>query len=220
MQRVVTPELLDSDAGTAREIREQLADLRRINRWFGGVSTTRKLLERVVRKTGRRDLTLLDVASGAGYVPLKMARQLARSGVRLEITLVDRAVTHLDGNRRSAVADALALPFRERSFDLVSCSLFAHHLEPDELARFADEALRVARLAVLINDLRRGRAHLALAYAAMPVLRNHMSRHDAVASVRRAYTLPEIAEIFVKSHASRVEVHRSYLYRMGVILWP
>ncbi len=219
MRRVVIPELLDTDAGTTEEIRGQLADLRLINRWFGGVSTLQKLLQRVVQETGCRELKLLDVASGSGDVPRGAARQLARAGVRLEITLVDRALSHLDGNARCAVANALALPFCDRCFDVVSSSLFAHHLEPAELARFVAEALRVARRAVLINDLRRGWIHLALAYAGFPLFRNHMSRHDAAASVRRAYTPAEIAEILAAAPAARIEVHPSYLYRMGIILW-
>ena len=40
MRRVLVPELLDSDAGTEFEVQTALADLRRINRWFGGTSTT------------------------------------------------------------------------------------------------------------------------------------------------------------------------------------
>ncbi len=219
MRRVVTPELLDFDAGTPQEIQDQLADLQLINRRFGGVSTTRKLLESMVQRTGRRELSLLDVASGSGYVPNAAARQLATRGVRLQVTLVDRALTHLNGNGRRAVADALALPFRDASFDVVSCSLFAHHLEPEELVRFGNEALRVARAAVLINDLRRAWMHLALAYAGFPLFRNRMSRHDAVASVRRAYTPPEIAQILSRTRAAGIEIHRSYLYRVGVILW-
>ena len=50
-------------------------------------------------------------------------------------------------------------PSADYSFDLVSCSLFAHHLEPTDLARFAIEALRVSRCAVLINDLVRHPLH-------------------------------------------------------------
>ncbi len=219
MKRVVTPELLDSDAGTPQDIQGQLADLRLINRCFGGVSTTRKLLEMVVRTIRRRELSLLDVASGSGYAPNAVARQLATRGVRLQVTLVDRAITHLDGSRRCTVADASALPFRDGSFDVVSCSLFAHHLEPEELVRFGNEALRVARAAVLINDLRRARIHLALAYAGFPLFRDRMSRHDAVASVRRAYTRPEIAQILSRTRAAAIEIHSWYLYRMGVILW-
>jgi hypothetical protein len=219
MKRQVTPELLDSDAGTAEERATALADLRRINRWFGGVSTTRKLIERIVRQTGRRELSLLDVATGSGDVPRGAAQALARTGVRLQVTLADRSPAHLRPGARCVAADAMALPFRDGSFDLVSCGLFAHHLEPEELARFAGEALRVARVAVLINDLRRSWTHLALVYAGLPLYRSRLTRHDAPASVRRAYTPAEIAEILGHTPAARIEIHRSYLCRMGILVW-
>ena len=49
---------------------------------------------------------------------------------------------------------------RDVSFDLVTCSLFFHHLEPPEIQQFTREAMRVARVAFLVNDLRRSWAHL------------------------------------------------------------
>ena len=117
------------------------------------------------------------------------------------------------------VADALALPFPTGAFDLVSCSLFAHHLEPGELARFAAEASRVSRCAVLINDLIRHPLHLALVYAGFPLMRSYVSRVDGVASVR-AYVPDEMRKILSNgSPARRVEISRHYLFRMGVILW-
>lgn len=218
MKRVVTPELLDSDAGTPDEITVALADLRRINRWFGGIGTTRKMIERVARQTGRREFSLLDVAAGSGYVPEAVARVLARKGIRLDITLADRSPAHIGACANGISADAAALPFRDRSFDLVSCSLFAHHLAPDELVRFAAEGLRVCRTAMLINDLRRNALFLALVYAGFPLFRSRFTRHDAPASVRAAYTEAEIAEILSAAPAARIEVHRSYLFRMGIIL--
>ena len=47
MQRVSTTEILDSDACPPVEVETSLRDLCRINRWFGGVGTTRKLIEQV-----------------------------------------------------------------------------------------------------------------------------------------------------------------------------
>jgi ubiquinone/menaquinone biosynthesis C-methylase UbiE len=117
------------------------------------------------------------------------------------------------------VADALALPFADRSFDLVSCSLFAHHLEPTELARFAGEASRVCRDAVLINDLVRHPMHLALVYAAFPLMRSYVSRVDGLASVRRAYVPDEIQQMLSNGSGRKVEISRHFLFRMGVILW-
>jgi ubiquinone/menaquinone biosynthesis C-methylase UbiE len=120
---------------------------------------------------------------------------------------------------RGIVADALALPFRNDSFDVVSCSLFTHHLEPEQVLRFVNDALRVSRLAVLINDLRREALHLALVYAGMPLYRSRLTRHDGPASVRRAYTPHEMQEMLRRTPATRLELTRHYLCRMGVIAW-
>jgi ubiquinone/menaquinone biosynthesis C-methylase UbiE len=162
----------------------------------------------------------LEVAAGAGTVPEAVAAAVAQTGIQVEVTLLDRAATHLtNGNRRVVAGDALALPFSDGSFDLVSCSLFVHHLPPDEVVRFVNEGLRVCRAAVLINDLIRHPAHLGLVFAGMPLYRSRITRHDAPASVRQAYTLDEMNDMLQRSQASRVEISRHFLFRMGVIAW-
>ncbi len=137
------------------------------------------------------------------------------------MTDLDRVRTHLLRGNRAVVSDALALPFPDCSFDLVSCSLFAHHLEPADLACFAAEALRVTRCAVLINDLVRHPMHLALVYAGFPLMRSYVSRLDGLASVRRAYVPEEMRRILASAAkpAPRVEISRHFLFRMGVIAW-
>ena len=220
MQRVSTTEILDSDACPPVEVETSLRDLSRINRWFGGVATTRKLIERVASKTGAKHFSVLEVAAGFGEVSKIAGRQLAHKGITLDVTDLDRVRTHLLRGNRAVVADALALPFQDNSFDLVSCSLFAHHLEPAELERFAAEALRVSRRAVLINDLIRHPLHLALVYAGFPLMRSYVSRVDGLASVKRAY-VPEEMRKFISSGApaAKVEISRHFLFRMGVIAW-
>jgi len=220
MQRVITPEILDSPDCPPHEIEASLRDLSRINRWFGGVATTRRLIERVASATGRKHFSVLEVAAGFGEVPKIAGQQLGRKGITIEVTHLDRAPSHLLPGNRAVVADALALPFPDNSFDLVSSSLFAHHLEPDELTRFAAEALRVTRCAVLINDLIRHPLHVALVYAGFPLMRSYVSRFDGVASVRRAYVPDEMQRILGSNDlAQKIEISRHYLFRMGVILW-
>jgi len=221
MQRINTPEILDSDACPPVEAETSLRDLCRINRWFGGVATTRRLIGRVASATGSKRFSVLDVASGFGEVPKAAGRQLAHKGITLNVTHLDRMRSHLLRGPRAVVADALALPFPDGAFDLVSCSLFAHHLEPAELARFANEALRVSRCAVLINDLVRHPLHVALVYAGFPLMRSYVSRVDGLASVRRAYVPEEIRRILSSGIESlaRVEISRHFLFRMGVIVW-
>lgn len=219
MRRVVIPELLDTDSGSEDEIRASLADLRRINRWFGGISTTRTLLRHVANRTGLRRMSLLEVAAGSGDVPVSAANDLARHGICVDVTLLDRSPSHLNGYRRSLTADARALPFRDGAFDVVSCGLFVHHLEPAELKAFVQESLRVARVCLLINDLRRSPLHLAFIYAGMPLFRSAITRHDAVASVKRAYTPEDFRTMFAEWNLHGADIISTYLFRMGIAVW-
>jgi ubiquinone/menaquinone biosynthesis C-methylase UbiE len=219
MKRVVTLELLDTDSGTPAEIAASLGDLRRINSWFGGIATTEEMIRRVARRVDARSLSLLEVAAGSGYVPTVACERLQHEGLDLRVTVLDRAPSHLNGGSQAVVGDALALPFQEASFDLVSCNLFAHHLNPEEFVKFVDEALRVCRVAVLINDLVRQPLHLSLVYAGLPLYRSRLTRHDAPASVRQAYTPEEMQSLLAQTGAGRVQIIRHYLFRMGVMVW-
>jgi ubiquinone/menaquinone biosynthesis C-methylase UbiE len=220
MRRINTPEILDSPECPPQEIEKSLRDLSHINRWFGGVATTRMLIERVAAKTGQQHFSMLEVAAGFGEVPRVAAEELSIIGITLNLSFLDRMRSHLLPGNRSVVADALALPFPDNAFDLVGCSLFAHHLDPPDVTRFAQEALRVSRSAVLINDLVRHPLHLALAYAGWPLMRSYVSRVDGVASVRRAYTTDEIRKLLSAGKSDRqIEISLHYLFRMGVIMW-
>ena len=221
MQRISTQEILDSAACPPLEVETSLRDMCRINRWFGGVATTRRLIERVASATGHKHFSVLEVAAGFGEVPKAAGEQLARKGITIDVTHLDRVRSHLLPGNPAVVADALALPFQDSSFDLVSCSLFAHHLEPAELARFTNEALRVSRCAVLINDLIRHPLHLVLVYAGFPLMRSYVSRVDGLASVRRAYVPAELRQILSSGAktAPRVAISRHFLFRMGAIAW-
>jgi len=219
MKRVPSHELLDSDDGTPQEIEGSLADLRLINRWFGGRRTTCGLLRRVSEKTGKHRIEMLEVAAGSADVALSAQFALYNEGITLAITALDRSPLHLPGAISRVVGDALSLPFPDNSFDVVSSGLFAHHLSPEDVVEFAKEALRVARTAVLINDLIRHPLHLALVYAGVPMYRSRLTRHDAPASVRQAYTPEEMCTMLKLTSAAKIEVSSHYLFRMGVIAW-
>ena len=232
MPRIDAPEILDSDACSPADVEATLRDLGRVNRWFGGVATTQKMVERAAQVSGTKQFSLLEVAAGSGEVPEVVRQKLARRGITLDVTLLDRARSHLPGKNHAGanpartnhgvVADALALPFGDGAFDLVSCNLFAHHLDEQQLTRFMREGLRVSRCALLINDLIRHPLHLALAYAGFPLMRSRVAWVDGLTSVRRAYVPHEIRSMLasvLSANDAQVEISRNYLYRMGVIVW-
>ena len=222
MNRVVIAELLDEDAGTPEEVRDSLLDLRGLNQHFGGFSSVASMLRTVAGESGVQSLSFLDVAGGTGDVANRVTEDLSSLGIQIRATVLDRAVTHMDAggaNAERVAGDALSLPFADGSFDVTGCNLFCHHLEPEEMISFFNEALRVARIAAIASDLRRSVFHLMAAYAGRITYRSRLTRHDAPASVRRAYTMAEIHSIARGTQASRYDLRPYYFQRFGLILW-
>lgn len=206
MRQQLAQELLDEDAGTPQEVTRSLAELGWINRHLGGLSSWRQLL----RAAGATGSTLLDVGAGRGEVAGFLAQQLRANAVQL-----DRRVTHLGASGWRVAGDALRLPFGDASFDLVTCNLFLHHFHGDAARCLLAEMRRVARRAVLINDLER--AWIPYLFIRLLGLRfSRITRYDGPRSVRQAYTARELDQL---AHAWPHQVLRLSHYRVGLILW-
>ena len=229
MERIVEDEWLDDDRGTPAEIDAALHAISLANRRFGGMRLHARLLKQALTHTPREQRPhILEVASGRADVLQAALLQLGVAAqVAPDVTLLDRSAAHLPDPRawpsalptpRMLAGDALALPFPDASVDIVSCCLFLHHLEPPQITRYLAEAQRVARIAVVINDLERSALHYRLAQLNRVIDRSRISRHDGPASVRRAYTYNELARMLANTGRSFL-LERAYLYRLGAILW-
>ena len=178
-------EILD-DPAVEPSIRERsITDVTRSNRWLGGLRAAMAEIRAVVRQKGCA--TLLDVGTGLGDIPAEVMRELP-SGVA---TIgVDEARSLLVAARRrmtyGVCADALALPFRDASVDVVMCSQVLHHFELEDAERLIREMNRVARVAVIISDLRRSWVAAAGFWlVSFPLGFHPVTRHDGVVSVLR-----------------------------------
>jgi ubiquinone/menaquinone biosynthesis C-methylase UbiE len=152
---------------------------------------------------------------------------LKKRNISLEISLLDRCAKHLPQRHNWHKAlhlptlltgDALELDLADNSVDVVSCCLFLHHLSVDEARAFLREALRVSRVAVLINDVERKRVNYYLSQLQTLVDPSRLSRHDGPASVQQAYTYAEMRNLLQETHCN-FELQRGYLYRLGAIAW-
>jgi ubiquinone/menaquinone biosynthesis C-methylase UbiE len=90
-------------------------------------------------------------------------------------------------------AEAAHLPVADASVDVAHASLLLHHLDPAAALACLAEMCRVARYGVVVNDVRRGiGAFLTGAPVVLAMGRSQMTRHDGLASLRRAYTVAEL----------------------------
>jgi ubiquinone/menaquinone biosynthesis C-methylase UbiE len=197
-----TPELLDGPLDDPATLAGNLRDLRRINRWLGGVGLTAAAIEALAAH--RADLSVLDVGTGGADIPVALLADAARRGRTLHVVGLDSrpevlaaaalaspAVITTDGLTLQ-VGDGRSLPFADDAFDVVHASMVLHHLEGDEAAALLREMARVARLGIVVNDLDRSRFAWVGAWLIGHLLTgNRYTRRDAPLSVRRAYRVEE-----------------------------
>jgi SAM-dependent methyltransferase len=202
---------MDGPLDDAEALRGNLRDLRRVNRFLGGSWISRMAVETLL-DGGSGPHSILDVGTGAADIPATMLRLAPLRGLDLRIVALDsrpeilaaaRALDPSLDDRRDlqfATADGRALPYPDRSFDIVHSSMVVHHLEPREAVAFLREAKRVARTGIVVNDLVRGRPQLAGAWLLSRLFtRNRLTRNDGPLSVRRAYTRVEVKALLASA---------------------
>ena len=198
-------ELLDDPGSDPFIVTRSLRNIARANRWFGGASAARWGLARVLGGVPPgTSLTLLDLGTGIGDLPLACARWAGRRGIGVTPLGLERsrvaAALARDAGVPTVVADAGAPPLGERSVDLVLVSQVAHHFDPDSIVALLRLADRLARLAVVVSDLRRSRlAQAAFLGGALLLGFDRATRHDGRTSIRRGFTAPELARLLARA---------------------
>ncbi|CAN5737500.1 class I SAM-dependent methyltransferase [soil metagenome] len=220
---------MDDPALPAGEHRLALRHLARLNR----ISRTARVLWPFVRASRSLDgpTSILDVAAGSGDVPLALARLAQRAGVELELHALDIspvAVQSASERVRAAgfraqveVRDVVreGLGRADASIDVVTCSLFLHHLTEQEVVVVLGEMARVARRCLLVSDLRRCRTGLVAAFLATRVLpASRIVRVDAVRSVRAAFSEAEMKALAQRAGLKKSMILHRWPYRM-LLIW-
>jgi SAM-dependent methyltransferase len=186
------PELMDDPGLDPAEHRRALAALARINRVTDSAGVLWPAIRNLARELGRT-VRVLDVATGSGDVPTRLLAKAKHAGVPLEVAGCDISPTAIaeaerQGGVRFFVHDALRDPL-PLGFDVVTCSLFLHHLGEDDAVALLANMSNAARHLVLVNDLARSRFNYCAVWVACRLLtRSCVVRFDGAASVRSAFT--------------------------------
>ena len=228
MRRWEAEELLDQAGHDPAELAANLQDIRTVNRLAGGVATVLRHLPGLLSQIPHgRPVEILDLATGCGDIPLSLAAWADRQRRPLYLTVTDRSPEILAEARRTlagvpgvtfTVCDARAVPFPERSFDVVLCSLALHHFSPGEAVQVLREMDRLSRIGFILNDIRRCLAGFVAAWGASRVAtRNRLTRHDMPLSVLRAYTPDELRALLRQAGIDDASVITHPLFRMAAV---
>jgi len=209
------PELMDDPTLDPAEHRRALAGLARLNRVSDSPGVLWPTLRALARGGG--PVRVLDVATGSGDVPRALAAKAARAGLP-NLTFAGCDISPTAVEAATAVAPGLSFFVHDvlrdplpAGYDVVTCSLFLHHLSDDEAVMLLSRMAAAAGRMVLVNDLARSRFNYAAVWAACRLLtRSPVVRFDGPASVRSAFTAAEAAALAVRAGFAGAVVRRRF----------
>lgn len=212
-RRATDPELLDEGVSEEEALRS-LGDLRLVNRWLGG----RRSIFGAVRPYLRPGSRLLDVGCGSADLPAFLLRSLPVPIVAVGLDIKALHLRQAPPGIHRVVGDVRQLPFAKRSFDVVTASLFLHHIDPPEVAAVLRALFDLARRALVINDLHRAQVPLVFGRAVFPwVFQSPVSVNDGLLSIRRAFRPEELAAAFAEAGIGPVTIRRRFPYRLVAV---
>lgn len=194
-QRATEPENLDLPGRTLDIVRDDYHQLGRVNRLFRFAEPFQRLIPMTLGEGHCQSMSLLDLGAGDCSLGDTLESWAQRKKWNWEVTHLDLSPLALSLNEspRRVVGSALALPFRDNSFDVVVAAQMTHHLEvPDGVVRHFREAYRVARKMVIIYDLHRTLPMYLLVWGTLVCLRAPKDfRDDGLLSVKKGWRTPE-----------------------------
>lgn len=188
---------LETPYYTDEEYRDYLYQLDRIGRFLGGDQATYWALKQLPFYPS----SILDVGCGGGLFTMRLAARYPEAtvmGSDISQQAIDFAHEHLQKCRTELPHVQFFVPSSPQletipfQVDVVMATLVCHHLSDQELVSFLQQAYRIAKKAVIINDLHRHPLAKAGFATLVPLLfRNRFIWHDGLLSIDRGFKYQE-----------------------------
>lgn len=227
-RRDLQPEVMDQPGLDLDRHRTALAGLARVNVLSRTAAGVWRPMRELARRRGLQELTVCDLACGGGDVGLGLVRCGLRDGIRVRLTGYDVSPTAVERARDSAGASGLDADFAihdlfadplERTFDVVTCTLFLHHLDETQAVDLLTAMRRSAGQLVVVNDLVRSR----IGYTAAQVVCRLVSRSDVVhydgpQSVAAAFRVDEVRKLAERAGLRGAQFQKAWPFRF-MLTW-
>lgn len=224
--RSADPEWMDTREVATPTLRDTFRFLSLTNRFFGGNRVILKTIGAWSKKwRDGEPIRILDVGTGGGDIPLALAAWAERKGAHLLITGIERLPAAVEIARKNTRRydtihirqdDFWSLDETTDSFDYVVSSLFLHHVPIDQNVRALRHMDRIAKRGLIVSDLLRSRSSYNAVALLSYVAGNSIVKNDGPLSVRRAFTMMELADLIEAAGLSYLTARREPWFRVSL----
>ncbi len=219
---------LDNDA-----LRQNLEELALINKYLGGNQVTTSGLSRLIPNSlitnPQSQITISDLGCGGGDMLMVMADWAKKKGINAQFIGIDANDFMIDfGTKRTANypnisylhQDIYSEQFKEKSFDIVTMTLFCHHFSDESLVTLLQQLKKQTRIGIVINDIHRHWfAYHSIAWITKLFLKSYLVKNDAKLSVWRAFVREDLEKIIRKSGFTNYSIRWKWAFRWEVVLY-
>ncbi|VTS08580.1 methyltransferase domain-containing protein [Tuwongella immobilis] len=200
-----------------------LRGLARLNAVSGAVGMLWRPLRQLAQRLNR-PLRILDLAAGGCDTLLALAHRAKRAGYSWHWAACDRSPQARNLALEQAARAGIALEYHTQDlltqplptgYDVLTCSLFLHHLNESEIITLLQHASEAAGEMLLVNDLIRSRLSYALVWLGCRLLtRSPVVHVDGPLSIRAAFTVAEWRQLAERAGLAPVQQSIGWPARM------
>jgi ubiquinone/menaquinone biosynthesis C-methylase UbiE len=217
MKRSHEAEIMDDFSIRDERIDEALNELKIINKFLGGISTTISGLKYFIN-ADKEELRIFDIGSGSSDNLITAKRTYPG----LQIISIDknlRALSSSNNLLEKINSNAFELPFKNSSCDIVHVALFLHHFTEEKINILLKEFLRIAKRGIIINDLQRSYfALLGIKILTVLFSKSEMVKNDAPLSVKRGFKKQEILKLLASVGITNFVIKKKWAFRWMVVI--
>jgi len=223
-QRTLAPEIMDDFLLEGEVLRENLADIARINRLLGGNNVTINGVATLLKKIATdKEIVIADIGCGNGDMLRALALYARKHQYRFKLLGIDANSFTVSHARELSVdypeisydcMDVQESAFSNVHYDILLCTLTLHHFKTAEILQLMTRFLNNAAVGIVINDLQRS----ALAYRLFQLIcvvfrMGSVSREDGLTSILRGFKKDEITSLSKKLNIVHYTLRWKWAFR-------
>lgn len=223
-QRSPKKELLDADDIPFADIKKNMEELEKVNKYLGGHVITKKGLQNFLEED--KTLLVCEIGCGGGdnlqalnTFSLKKGTSLKFIGIDIKGSVIKYASEKQKNfNAEWIVSDYKAVDFLDNKPDVIFSSLFCHHFTNEQLVEMLQWMQRNSSKGFFINDLQRHTvAYYAIKFITGIFSKSYLVKNDAPLSVARSFTKKDWQQIFLKAKIKNYTIRWQWAFRYLIV---